>query len=81
VGWKLHRAHDVSMRILVEREPMWDGNESTDKYAQSNVHGLSENQCGMETGQHSTLHDSKNELSENQCGMETNALANLAACL
>jgi len=53
----------------VEREPMWDGNTAAQIYDRV-LEGLSENQCGMETGFHIRLKHHV-PLSENQCGMET----------
>ena len=55
--------------LLVEREPMWDGNKNIIVDGMKFV-GLSENQCGMET-ERGTRRFLPHRLSENQCGMET----------
>jgi len=71
VGWKLRLCLLMNPIALVEREPMWDGNSYSTSIVLPTVSGLSENQCGMETGRRDRTSSPRRKLSENQCGMET----------
>jgi len=62
--------------VSVEREPMWDGNVLCVSVSVFSAL-LSENQCGMETGNERARLLMRLWLSENQCGMETSSLVSV----